>query len=60
MSDRPMTPERWRAVDTILRGALDCAPDRRADFVRDACGTDETLRREVQSLLGAHAVMRSD
>ena len=60
MSDRPMTPERWRAVDTILRGALDCPPDRRADFVREACGTDETLRREVQSLLGAHAGMRSD
>jgi serine/threonine-protein kinase len=55
-----MTPERWRAVDTILRGALDCAPDRRADFVREACGTDETLRHEVLSLLGAHAVMRSD
>ena len=60
MSDRPMTPERWRAVDTILRGALDCAPDRRADFVRDACGTDETLRQEVLSLLGAQAVMRTD
>ena len=59
MSDRPMTPERWRAVDTILRGALDCAPDRRADFVREACGTDETLRQEVVSLLGAHDVMAS-
>ena len=57
MSERPMTAERWRAVDTILRGALDCAPDRRADFVRDACGTDETLRREVVSLLGAHDAM---
>src|SRR5690242_4724777 len=59
VSDRPMTPERWRAVDTILRGALDCAPDRRADFVREACGTDETLRQEVVSLLGAHAAMRT-
>ena len=59
MSDRPMTPERWRAVDTILRGALDCAPERRADFVREACGTDETLRQEVVSLLGAHAAMAS-
>jgi len=57
MSERPMTAERWRAVDTILRGALDCAPDQRADFVRDACGTDETLRKEVVSLLGAHDAM---
>jgi serine/threonine-protein kinase len=60
MSERAMTAERWRAVDTILRGALDCAPDRRADFVRDACGTDETLRLEVVSLLGAHDAMATD
>jgi hypothetical protein len=59
MSERPMTAERWRVVDTILRRALDCAPDKRADFVRDACGTDETLRREVVSLLGAHDAMTS-
>src|SRR6185503_11772674 len=26
-------------------------------FVRDACGTDETLRKEVVSLLGAHDAM---
>ena len=59
MSQRPMTPERWRAVDTILRGALDCTPERRAEFVRDACGTDEALRQEVLSLLGAHDAMTS-
>ena len=57
MADRPMTPERWRAVDTILRGALDCTSDRRAEFVRDACGTDEGLRQEVLSLLAAHDAM---
>ena len=57
MSERPMTPERWRAVDTILRGALDCVPEKRADFVRDACGADEMLRQEVISLLGAHESM---
>ncbi len=49
-----MTAERWRAVDTILRGALDCGADVRAEFVRKACGTDETLLNEVVSLLGAH------
>ena len=57
MADRAMTPERWRAVDTILRGALDCVPDGRAEFVRDACGADEALRNEVLSLLGAHDAM---
>ena len=57
MAAPSMTPERWRAVDTILRGALDCVPDRRAEFVREACGTDEALRNEVLSLLGAHDAM---
>src|SRR5206468_8188940 len=47
----PMTPERWRLVDEILRGALECEPDRRVGFVLNACGVDETLRREITSLL---------
>ena len=59
-SKPPMTPERWRAVDAILRGALDCEPDRRDAFIADACGRDETLRREVASLLGAHDAMATD
>jgi tRNA A-37 threonylcarbamoyl transferase component Bud32 len=56
----PMTPERWRAVDAVLRGALACEPDRRHAFVLDACGGDETLRREVVSLLAAHDAMSAD
>ena len=53
----PMTPERWRVVDVILQSALECEPDRRGDFVRDACGEDDALRREVESLLAAHEGM---
>lgn len=49
-----MTPDRWRVVDTILQAALACEPDRRDAFVRDACGEDESLEREVESLLAAH------
>ena len=54
-----MTPERWRVVDTILQAALACEADRRADFVKDACGADESLKREVESLLSAHDDMAS-
>jgi serine/threonine protein kinase len=54
MTTPPMTPDRWRAVDTILRGALACEADRREAFVIDACGGDEALRKEVASLLSAH------
>ncbi|HEX2781182.1 MAG TPA: hypothetical protein VHM30_16900, partial [Gemmatimonadaceae bacterium] len=53
MSD-PMTPERWREVDVILQVALERAPERRDAYVREACGGDEPLRREVASLLAAH------
>ena len=48
-----MTPERWREVDAILQGALACEPDRQQAFVAQACGDDEALRREVESLLAA-------
>ena len=50
----PMTPERWRVVDAILRASLSCEPAQRDAFVAEACGDDEELRREVASLLAAH------
>src|SRR5205085_1741342 len=49
----PMTPARWRAVDAILQAALACEPERRDAVVAVACGDDEALRREVDSLLAA-------
>ncbi|HEY7233401.1 MAG TPA: protein kinase [Gemmatimonadaceae bacterium] len=56
----PMTPERWRAVDAILRAALECERERRDAFVVDACGGDERLEREVASLLAAHDGMAAN
>ena len=50
----PMTPERWREVDTILQLALEREAAQRDAYVRLACGGDEPLRREVVSLLAAH------
>jgi eukaryotic-like serine/threonine-protein kinase len=50
----PMTPDRWRAVDAILQAALACEPSRRDVVVAAACGDDQALRREVESLLAAH------
>jgi serine/threonine protein kinase len=46
-----MTPEGWRRVDELYHRALDQAPDERAAFLEGACGGDESLRREVESLL---------
>jgi serine/threonine protein kinase/Tfp pilus assembly protein PilF len=43
--------DRWATVKHIHQCALDRDPSERAAFVDESCGVDETLRREVQSLL---------
>jgi hypothetical protein len=50
----PMTPERWRMIDAILRASLSCETAERDAFVAQACGDDEDLLREVASLLAVH------
>jgi serine/threonine protein kinase len=49
-----MTPERWRQVDEIFQAALDRDALTRAAFLDRMCAGDAELRREVESLLGAH------
>src|ERR1051325_11184774 len=46
-----MTPERWREVERVYQSAVDREPRLRAAFLAEACGGDEALRREVDSLL---------
>ena len=43
--------DHWTTVKRIHQSALDSDPSERAAFVDESCGGDETLRREVQSLL---------
>src|SRR5262245_9185720 len=43
--------DRWKTVKRIHQSALDKDPSERAAFVDESCGGDETLRREVESLL---------
>jgi hypothetical protein len=49
-----MKNERWTLVDQLLDGALERDPAERDTFLQAACGGDEALRREVQSLLAHH------
>src|SRR5437016_1366587 len=49
-----MTPERWQQIKETFQAVLDRAPEERAAFVASACAGDESLRREVESLLAAH------
>jgi serine/threonine protein kinase len=46
-----MTPERLLQIETIYHGALDLQPAARRPFLDRACGADDELRREVESLL---------
>ena len=48
-----MTPERWERIKEITGEALELDAARRAAFVLQACGGDDELRAEVQSLLDA-------
>jgi serine/threonine-protein kinase len=42
---------RWRKIEQLYHSALEQAESLRAAFVEQACGGDEPLRREVESLL---------
>jgi eukaryotic-like serine/threonine-protein kinase len=46
-----MSDSRWRRIEEICHQALECETGARADLVRAACGGDESLRIEVESLL---------
>ena len=43
--------ERWRQIEQIWEAALKRQPSERAAFLKEACGQDEALRREVEQLL---------
>src|ERR1017187_2457895 len=48
-----MDSERWKQVNEVLQSALDRAPEERDAFLRSVCAGDETLEREVRSLLAS-------
>jgi hypothetical protein len=45
-------PERWKRAEQLYHAALEQKEDERQDFLLSACGGDDELRREVESLLG--------
>jgi serine/threonine protein kinase/tetratricopeptide (TPR) repeat protein len=48
-----MKPERWQQIERLYYDALEREPDERAAFLESACGSDESLRLEVASLVAA-------
>src|SRR5215510_10170665 len=55
-----MTPEQWKRAQEIFASAVTRSPGGRAAFVATACGDDEGLRREVETLLAAHEAASSE
>lgn len=46
-------PDRWRRLEALFFEALDLDPAARPAFVEQSCGTDISLRQELQSLLSS-------
>ncbi|MCO6511694.1 MAG: protein kinase [Aridibacter famidurans] len=48
-----MTPERWKQINRVFQSALELEPEKRDEYLADACGEDESLRGQVETLLAA-------
>jgi serine/threonine-protein kinase len=46
-------PQRWRRIDALFQAACDRSPAERAGFLDEACGGDDGLRAEIESLLAS-------
>jgi serine/threonine protein kinase len=46
-----MKAERWQQIEELFHAALKSEPDQRAAFLAQACSGDDSLYREVKSLL---------
>jgi eukaryotic-like serine/threonine-protein kinase len=49
-----MDPERWGKIERIFHAVLEAEESRRAAILEGSCVGDESLRREVESLLAHH------
>jgi serine/threonine protein kinase len=48
-----VTPDKWELIKEIFGSALEREPGERSAFLRSACGPDEELRAELESLLAS-------
>jgi serine/threonine protein kinase len=51
-----MIPERWQLIARIYDSVIDREPTEHGVLLDEACGTDQGLRREVESLLSQESV----
>jgi serine/threonine protein kinase/Tfp pilus assembly protein PilF len=46
--------EQWKNLKELFGAVLECEPERRSEFLQQACGSDGALRGEIESLLSAY------
>jgi hypothetical protein len=47
-------PKHWDSVKDLFGAALEVGREQRSAFLREACGSNESLRAEIESLLAAY------
>ena len=55
-----MTSERWARIKEIFGAALELPDQERLAFLKQSCGSDSTLREEVERLLDAERTWVND
>jgi len=55
MPELPEPSERWALIERLFHAALEQPEQSRAQFLKDSCGADTGLLREVESLLNKHS-----
>src|SRR5262245_53784292 len=49
-----MKAERWQQISELFQSARERVPEKRASFLDEACDGDESLRRQVKSLIDSY------
>jgi hypothetical protein len=50
-AQQTLPPEQWERIEKLFQSAMELEPAEREAFLAGACGDDQLLRREVESLL---------
>src|SRR5437773_604369 len=51
---KPMTPEHWQRIKTLLASALERKSAERSAYLDEVCSGDESLRKEIESFIISH------
>jgi serine/threonine protein kinase len=55
-----LNPERWQQISRIFKSAISLDPEARNAYVAGQCGSDESLRAEVEKLIASHKQASED